>query len=136
MLTLIFASILIATGDGLPVKTPGDVGMSAARLRAIDRVLTRGISAGGFPGAAIVVGRKGAAVWQRGFGRLDWQRNSASVSTTETFYDLASLTKVVGTTTAVMILYDEGRIALDTPVTTYLPDFVALRRTSSRSATC
>lgn len=124
MLTLLFAFLLIATSDGLPVKTPGDVGMSAARLRAIDRVLTRGISAGGFPGAAVVVGRKGAAVWQRGFGKLDWQSGSMPVSTTETFYDLASLTKVVGTTTAVMILYDEGRIVLDAPVTTYLPDFV------------
>jgi len=57
---------------GLPVKAPRSVGMSAARLAKIDHVVLRGIQAGGYPGAAVVVGRKGAAVWQRGFGRLDW----------------------------------------------------------------
>ncbi|MFN2399464.1 MAG: serine hydrolase domain-containing protein [Gemmatimonadaceae bacterium] len=124
MLNLLFASLAIAAGDGLPLKTPASVGMSAERLRAIDRVVTRGISAGGFPGAAVVVGRKGAAVWQKGFGRIDWRTSSSRVSPTETFYDLASLTKVIATTTAVMILFDEGRISLDAPVQTYLPAFV------------
>ncbi|HEX6536362.1 MAG TPA: serine hydrolase [Gemmatimonadaceae bacterium] len=97
--------------------------MSAERLRVIDRVVSRGIRAGGFPGAAVVVGRKGAAVWEKGFGRLDWLSSSPKVSATETIYDLASLTKVVGTTTAVMVLYDEGRIGLDDPVSKYIPEF-------------
>ena len=123
MLTLLFAAFAIAAGDGLPTKLPSAVGMSSARLRAIDRVIGRGIEAGGFPGAAVVVGRKGAAVWQKGFGRLGWQPNGRRVSATQSIYDLASLTKVVGTTTAIMVLYDEGRIALDAPVSTYLPAF-------------
>ncbi|HEY7879110.1 MAG TPA: serine hydrolase, partial [Gemmatimonadaceae bacterium] len=110
-------------GGGLPVRTPAAVGMSAQRLRVIDRVVARGIRAGGFPGAAVVVGRKGAAVWERGFGRIDWKTSSPRVSPNETLYDLASLTKVVGTTTAMMILYDEGRFALDDPVAKYLPEF-------------
>ena len=97
--------------------------MSAARLAKIDHVVMRGIQAGGYPGAAVVVGRKGAAVWQRGFGRLDWTSESAGVDPTESIYDLASLTKVVGTTTALMILYDEGKIHLDDPVSKYVPEF-------------
>ncbi|MBX6333502.1 MAG: hypothetical protein IRY91_16760, partial [Gemmatimonadaceae bacterium] len=56
MLTMLLAALAIASGDGLPVKAPASVGMSAARLRVIDRVVTRGIKAGGFPGAAVVVG--------------------------------------------------------------------------------
>ena len=123
MLTLLFAALTIAAGDGLPAKPPSAVGMSAARLRAIDRVVMRGIQAGGFPGAAVVVGRQGASVWQKGFGRLSWHQDGERVSASQSIYDLASLTKVVGTTTAVMILYDEGRIALDAPVSTYLPAF-------------
>jgi hypothetical protein len=55
-----------APSDGLPVKAPGAVGMSAERLAAIDRVVASGINAGGYPGAAVVVGRKGAAVWEKG----------------------------------------------------------------------
>jgi CubicO group peptidase (beta-lactamase class C family) len=110
-------------GGGLPLAEPGTVGMSAERLTAIDRVVQRGVTAGGFPGASVVVGRKGYAVWSRGFGTLDWRTGSAPVDPETSIYDLASLTKVVATTTAIMILYDEGRIALDAPVSRYLPAF-------------
>ena len=123
MFTVLLAALAIAGGEGLPVKAPAAVGMSAARLRVIDRVVQRGIKAGGFPGAAVVVGRKGASVWHKGFGHIDWAKSSPAVSPSETIYDLASLTKVVGTTTAVMILYDEGLIGLDDPVSKYLPEF-------------
>jgi CubicO group peptidase (beta-lactamase class C family) len=108
---------------GLPVALPSSVGMSAERLEAVDRAVERGIAAGGYPGAAVVVARKGKAVLQRGFGRLAWDDSSAAVSATSTIYDLASLTKVVGTTTAVMVLYDQGRIGLDSTVSHYLPEF-------------
>ena len=133
MLSLLFAaaSLLhplppaasLAAGDGLPVKAPSAVGMSAARLATIDRLVERGISAGGYPGAAVVVGRKGAAVWEKGFGRLGWTSDAGSVVPERTIYDLASLTKVVGTTTAIMILYDEGKVHLDDPVVKFIPAF-------------
>src|SRR6478672_3774634 len=110
-------------GDGLPVKAPKAVGMSSERLAKIDHVVERGIKAGGYPGAAVVVGRRGAAVWQKGFGRLSWSSSSTLVSADRTIYDLASLTKVVGTTTALMVLFDQGKISLDVPVSTYLPEF-------------
>jgi CubicO group peptidase (beta-lactamase class C family) len=110
-------------GDGLPVKAPRAVGMSAERLTKIDHVVLRGITAGGYPGASVVVGRRGAAVWEKGFGRLSWARGSAQVVAERTIYDLASLTKVVATTTAVMILFDEGKIRLDDPVSRYIPEF-------------
>ncbi|HTI65196.1 MAG TPA: serine hydrolase [Gemmatimonadaceae bacterium] len=97
--------------------------MSAERLATIDHVVTRGISAGGYPGAAVVVGRRGAAVFERGYGRLSWEKSSAAVRADRTIYDLASLTKVVGTTTAIMVLYDEGKIHLDDPVSQYIPEF-------------
>jgi CubicO group peptidase (beta-lactamase class C family) len=120
----LLAALAIVGGDGgLPVKTPASVGMSAARLKVIDRVVQRGIHAGGFPGAAVVVGRKGAVVWEKGFGRIDWKSSSSHVSPTQTEYDLASLTKVVGTTTAIMILYDKGLFKLDDPIVKYLPEF-------------
>jgi len=121
MLSLLLA--IATSGGGLPVKTPASVGMSAHRLEAIDRVVGRGITAGGYPGAAVVVGRKGAVVWQRSFGRLSWEATSAHVEADRTIYDLASLSKVIGTTTALMVLYDEGRVSLDAPVVRYLSAF-------------
>ncbi len=126
MLSLLLSAITIATsfgGGGLPVKAPRTVGMSAERLAKIDHVVERGISAGGYPGAAVVVGRRGAAVWEKGFGKLSWEKSSTPVSADHTIYDLASLTKVVGTTTALMVLYDEGKIHLDDPASKYVPAF-------------
>ena len=121
--TLLYPARPSTTGEGLPVKRPGAVGMSAARLATIDRVIERGIKAGGYPGASVVVGRKGAAVWEKGFGRLGWTAESGSVVPERTIYDLASLTKVIGTTTAVMILFDEGKLHLDDAVSKYIPEF-------------
>ena len=110
-------------GDGLPVKSPTEVGMSSSRLAAIERVVERGIKAGGYPGASVIVGRKGAAVFEKGFGRLTWSPNSIPVDAVRTIYDVASLSKVVGTTTAIMILYDENKIRLDDPIVSSIPTF-------------
>lgn len=125
MVSLLFSALFLATGggDGLPVATPTSVGMSASRLAKIDHVVERGITAGGYPGAAIVVGRRGSAVWEKGFGRLGWSATDPDVDAQTTIYDLASLTKVVGTTTALMMLFDDGKIQLDDPVSKFVPDF-------------
>jgi CubicO group peptidase (beta-lactamase class C family) len=120
---LLGAYIALAASDGLPVNSPKSVGMSAVRLASIDRIVMRGINAGGYPGAAVVVGRQGYAVFQKGFGKLGWTSSSARVTADRSIYDLASLTKVVGTTTAAMVLYDQGKLDLEAPVSTYLPAF-------------
>jgi len=120
---ILTALTVTRAGDGLPVKAPTEVGMSNSRLAAIERVIERGIKAGGYPGASVVVGRKGAAVFEKGFGRLSWSPTSTPVDAQRTIYDVASLSKVVGTTTAVMILFDEKKIGLDDPVVNYIPTF-------------
>ncbi|HEY3113699.1 MAG TPA: serine hydrolase [Gemmatimonadaceae bacterium] len=120
---ILTALTVTRAGDGLPVKSPTEVGMSSSRLSAIERVIERGIKAGGYPGAAVVVGRKGAAVFEKGFGKLSWSESSTAVDAQRTIYDVASLTKVVGTTTAIMILFDEKKIGLDDPVVNYIPTF-------------
>jgi CubicO group peptidase (beta-lactamase class C family) len=118
-------SLMVATdvGDGLPLKAPTAVGMSSERLAKIDHVVERGISAGGYPGASVVVGRRGAAVMEKGFGRLSWSSSSPAVTADRTIYDLASLTQGVGTTTGLVVLYDQGKINLDDPVQKYVPGF-------------
>ncbi|MGH7668694.1 MAG: serine hydrolase domain-containing protein [Gemmatimonadaceae bacterium] len=132
ILASVLAALTLATGtpgklrapaDGLPPAQPGEVGMSARRLAAINEVVTSGIRAGAYPGASVFVGRQGYSVLDEGFGRLSWGRNSAVVDPDQTIYDLASLTKVIATTTAIMVLYDEGKIGLDDPVQKYIPEF-------------
>ena len=118
----LIAALLVGNG-GLPDRAPKAVGMSASRLAAIERVIKRGMKAGGFPGASVVIGRRGAAVVRRGYGRLGWTTSYDEVDADRTIYDLASLTKVIGTTSAVMILFDQGKIGLDDPIEKYIPAF-------------
>jgi len=122
------AAIVLGPGDRLPAAAPAAVGMSAERLATIDRVVSKGISGGGFPGAAVVVGRAGFSVYQRGYGRLGWTAKSPLVDPQSTVYDIASLTKVVGVTTAAMLLFDEGKLDLDAPVQRYLPTFTGANK--------
>ena len=126
LLPLITLTAVLTLGKGLPANAPRAVGMSADRLTTVDRVVRRGITAGAYPGAAVVVGRKGFSVWQKGFGRLGWTTTSRAVVPEESIYDLASLTKVIATTTAAMILYDEGKLDLKAPVQRYLPEFTGV----------
>jgi len=123
ILYLIAALALGGPGSHLPARPPESVGLSPERLEIIDRVIREGMRAGGFPGAAVVIGRQGVAVWRRGLGTLGWDSASPEVTTDRTIYDLASLTKVVATTTAAMILYDEGKLSLDTKVADVIPGF-------------
>lgn len=107
----------------VPRVAPESVDMEAERLADIDRVAQRGVDAHGYPGMAVIVGRRGGIVWSRGYGALDWSPSSPPVDPRATIYDLASLTKVVATTTAIMVLYDQGKLRLDDPVAKYLPAF-------------
>ena len=127
MLTSLFAVLTLMSGSGgadggLPSKEPSAVGMSAVRLQRVDKVLSRAITAGGFPGASVIIGRRGATVLEKGFGNLSWS-GKAAVVPSRTLYDLASLTKVVATTTGTMILFDEGKVRLDDPVSKFIPAF-------------
>lgn len=106
----------------LTMARPEEVGMDSAALAQVDELVRRAIIGSATPGAALAVGRHGRLVRLAGYGSLDWAPGSAPV-TDSTLYDLASLTKVIGTTTAVMILADEGRIDLDVPVARYLPEW-------------
>lgn len=88
----------------------------------LDSVMAVGISERAAPGGSIAVGRYGQHVLTTGYGRTDWATDAPAVDD-RTIYDLASLTKVVVTTTAAMILEEEGRLRLDNTVASYLPEF-------------
>jgi CubicO group peptidase (beta-lactamase class C family) len=91
--------------------------------RAFDQAVSEGIARGAFPGAALVVGRRDTILLARGYGRLTWNASGSAVSPDSTLYDLASLTKVVATSTALMVLVERGRVSLDAPVARYIPEF-------------
>ncbi len=85
------------------------------------RYLEESVARHAFPGAVVAVGRHDTVLYLHAFGRLDYERGAPV--TTGTIYDLASLTKVVGLTTAMMQLVEEGRVDLDAPAARYVPAF-------------
>ena len=107
---------------GLEFVRPEEVGMDSDMLARVDSLIGAGITRGAAPGAALAVGRHGKIVRLRGYGTVDRRRGFADV-TDSTIFDLASLTKVIGTTTAVMMLVDQGVLTLDDPVSKHLTEW-------------
>ena len=89
---------------------------------ALDVATEQAIHDGLIPGAVIIIGHDGKIVHRMAYGAraLVPARETATV---DTIYDIASLTKVVATTPAIMKLYEQGKIKIDDPVTKYLPEF-------------
>jgi len=88
----------------------------------VDDIIQSAINDSAFPGAVVLISKDGGKIYEKAFGHLTYDDTSAAV-TKNTIYDIASLTKVIATTTAVMICYDKNLFSLDDPVVKYLPEF-------------
>src|SRR5689334_2845168 len=97
--------------------------LAAQSFAPIDAAVLAGIHRGLYPGAVVVIGRRDSLLYARGYGRFTWDPSSPVPRQDSTLWDLASISKVVGTTAAVMRLVDDGRVRLDAPVRRYLPRF-------------
>jgi beta-glucosidase-like glycosyl hydrolase/CubicO group peptidase (beta-lactamase class C family) len=104
------------------VDSPEEAGFSKEGLSRVVDLLEEAVASNAFPGGVVVVGRHGKLVLERPFGRLTYERDAPRV-TKDTIYDLASITKVVATTTLAMILYERGELVMDKPVRDYIPEF-------------
>ncbi|MBK8982490.1 MAG: serine hydrolase [Ignavibacteria bacterium] len=88
----------------------------------VDDVILSGISGYAFPGAQILVGNDKDILYQKSYGNFTYDNSSQKV-TDNSLFDIASVTKVVATTTAVMKLYEERKIDLNDYVIEYIPEF-------------
>jgi CubicO group peptidase (beta-lactamase class C family) len=103
---------------------PAAVGMDSTFPTRLDSIIRVGLAEGAAPGAAVAVGRYGRLVHLKGYGTLDYAPNSPAVDPSS-LYDLASLTKVVVTTTAAMILEEAGKLDINRTVSSYLSELNA-----------
>lgn len=107
-----------------PVTPTGD-------FSAVVRLVDDAVAAPRLPGAVVQIGHGGKIVFRQAFGSrklagepgLDGRPAPAEPMTEDTLFDLASLTKSLATATAVMQLYEQGKVQLDEPVQTYFPEF-------------
>lgn len=102
---------------------PG-VGLTEEKLAGLDSVVEEAIRTGKCPGAVVVIGHEGRVIYHKAFGHRALVPEELPM-TLDTIFDLASLTKVVATTTAIMQLVEQGKIVLSAPVSDYWPEFKA-----------
>ncbi|MDR0842628.1 MAG: beta-lactamase family protein [Acidobacteriota bacterium] len=114
---------IAAVACELTEAAPESVGMDSSGLQDIDRAVEKSIKDGELPGAVVLVARHGKVAYLKAFGQRATTPTPETM-TTDTIFDIASLTKVVATTPAVMQLVDRGVVRLGDPVKRYLPKFI------------
>ncbi len=131
MRTLTFALIFCfcVTANALAQPRPSAAGSATAaagfdpaRLSRVEEHITAAIAAKKTPGAVLLVGRGHRVIYQKAFGHRALSP-AAEPMTADTIFDLASLTKVVATTTSVMQLVEQGKVRLSDRVATFIPEF-------------
>jgi beta-N-acetylhexosaminidase len=108
---------------------PAAAGFDAEALHRVDRIVREAIRDSAFPAAQVAIVKDGMLVYNKAFGTLTYDPKAKETSNT-TRFDLASLTKVIATTAAVMKLYDTRQLSLDDTVSQYLPQFTGGRKGS------
>lgn len=101
--------------------------LSPEQLSPIAKIVEKAICAGQIPGAVVLIGNQGKIVYRQAFGHRLLKPKKQTL-TPDTIFDIASLTKVIATTTAVMQLVERGQLSLEDPVAKYWPEF----KTSNR----
>jgi len=131
--TLLLCLFLVpeARAQRLPEAEPEEVGMSRVQLGLLDRVMAEALQKRDFPGAVIMVGRKGKIVFRKAYGLSQWVPDEHPMRV-DMLFDLASITKPVATTTAVMILLEQGKLRLWDSVSDFVPDFEPFRDEEGR----
>jgi uncharacterized protein YbbC (DUF1343 family)/CubicO group peptidase (beta-lactamase class C family) len=97
-------------------------GQQAPDFSTLDSLLQTAVTANQAPGAVLVVGHEGKVVYRKAFGNRSLEPERSAM-TADAIFDIASLSKVVATTTAVMQLVEQGKIRANDPVVKYIPEF-------------
>ena len=114
-----FFIISSASADG--TSHPSST-LNENNLAPITGIVEKAISEGKTPGAVVLIGNGGQVIYRKAFGYSSIEPKKIAM-TEDTIFDVASLTKVVATTTAVMQLVENGKIRLDAPAAKYWPAF-------------
>ena len=108
--------------QGLPPATPDACGMDANRIGRIDALVKQAISDHKMPGCVICIGRQGKVAWLKAYGNKRLEPKVQAM-TTDTVFDMASITKPVVTATCIMKLVEDGKLTLADKVSGFFPAF-------------
>ena len=106
---------------------PARTSVSLDHLALMDAVIGESIRKRELPGAVVLVSRKGRIVWEKAYGARAVEPVREEM-TTNTIFDLASLTKVIATATSIMILIERGQVRLNDPLSKFIPEIKGEQR--------
>lgn len=121
-------SDFLKKGKGLNVKSvnrlkysqPEELGINAEKLGEIDQIALNGVAKGAFPGCQVLVAVEGKIIYQKSFGTKTYEGND-TVNNRD-IYDIASVSKIAGSTAALMKLETQGKFTLNKKLEDYIPD--------------
>ena len=119
-LWIVLMTVSFAFAQGLPTKSPAKVGMSAERLERVSAKMDEYVDQGKLAGMTVVIARHGNIAYSENFGMRD--REAGRPIESDTIFRIWSMSKPI-TSTAVMMLYEEGLFQLNDPVSKYIPEF-------------
>ena len=121
---IIAQSVSLKTAATLSDVDPATVGMSAERLAKIDAMLQKSVADENVPGLVALIARKGQIVYHKAYGMADTEAGKSMKK--DAIFRIASQTKAI-TSTAVMMLWEEGHFGLDDPISDYIPEFKTMQ---------
>ncbi len=110
--------------NDLPRIGPESVGLTEKRQTEIDSAVAKALEEKRMPGCVVLIGRGDGIAFLKAYGHRQIRPENVPM-TTDTVFDLASLTKPIATATSIMQLVEQGQVALDAPVAKYHPEFAA-----------
>jgi len=124
ILSILISLLFSISINGQPLQrvTPQQAGMDPARLSQVDKVIEESVQAGEIPGAVLAVVRDGKMVYLKAYGNKSLYPATEKM-TVNTIFDLASVSKPVGTAIPIMQLVERGKIRLTDNVSMYIPGF-------------
>ncbi|WP_227256351.1 serine hydrolase [Pedobacter sp. MR2016-19] len=107
------------TATRLKYTVPEDAGLNSNNLKEIDAIAAEAIAQKATPGLVVLVAKDGKVIFNKAYGTHTYDTNVPDKVTD--IFDLASVTKITATTPAVMRLFEEGKLKLDTNIGAYIP---------------
>ena len=119
---LVWAAFLLVALSPAALAVAKKPALPSSGLDVLDSIVREAIHDDQIPGAVVLIGHDGQVIYRKAFGERSLEPRVEPM-TVDTIFDLASLTKVVATTTAVMQLVQKGEVRVNEPVAKYLPEF-------------
>ena len=117
---------IFTNANAFPLVLPATVGLTENKINSIDSIVADAVKKKALPGCVVLAAKDGKVFFEKGYGYYTYDKNEPV--TPSSVYDLASLTKVLSTTLAVMKMYEEGKIDLKKKLGDYLPSVIGTNK--------